>query len=1312
MTFSAAAVSPATQAVAERPDKQAQLRAISLEYDSAELALATLDWHQSRRLGTGSYGAVYRGELRDGSEVAVKAIDLGTLAGKPECLKDGGFEEEVQMLSKFRHPNLVTLMGWGQRGLSRYLVYEYLAGGDVFQRLRKSRMSIGSKAPGAGKPFHWYERLSVCLDAATGLSHMHNSSPKAFHRDIKSANVLLDRHGTAKMADFGLSCTSGSALHVTAKTVCGTPGYTCPIYQRTGRCTEGSEVHAFGMLVLEMITGLSPSTRDAQRPGGLRFPVADAVRPTQPGAVERCVQSLDILAAWPTALTKELAGLALRCVCAHSEQLRPRFVEAVRTLRGLVERDRDSWSVADEPSESAELQEDWQAPADESIGATTAGASAVDATFAAEGLPVCEVAPAGVGGAGAGSPLAPGPPAGAGAHTGAGPAPPVATSTPEAACSGGIVGAEAGASPLPERELLRTTPRTARTTPRAASPSPPAAALGAEAPAKAAVVEDHDALQKEKESEVPFCLEVVMATGIAAGSLPLKYQRMPLAPAVPTIEDGESRLSVTVGRQHQPRFFELVLPSQSQRILISRTAFKISWSPGKNAAWLLPCGTNTLSVDARVVRKGTAVPLRFGAELRFSYERRLLLHLRFAAAAGPGPGAAAPLVDGLCLCMAIADAGSQPAEVALAAPEGHEAVNAPTDSSELADEDAVREPQALLRRSPERTSKGRAAPAKGERASSCLPELDPRRRLDFGAAAAPSGAARAASPQRVAPPVALVISEEAREAAPSAWRLVCVHSECLRTSELAALSHDLRGFDIPLGVTVGGWGHQSPNFEAWLPDPILRYSISRAHFRLEVIDGALSITNSSFSTLCVDKQPLSTGEMRALSAGQTVSFARQEGAGAVHFLQLRVQGPCLFPDSAKEAPPPPPRVAPSSQVDADGVAPYQLEVLAAAGLALESLSPELRRLPLVPAAGVSSGAEGKAVSVPIGRQHQPRLFAAWLPAQGQRILVSRTACEVSWTPGSNDGAWLVTRGTNPISVEGRVARPGVATPLWSGAELRFTFERKVILHLRFYTVTATTRPAPLHASSGASAGAGSQPVPPASASASAPVASRGAESGSSTGVLSSAGAVESDAVSAVTDQSRPPGCHRERVAQPDGLVFATLGGVTAGGGARGSVEKDGAASATGLPASLLSEATSSNGAAGAYGGRRAALWHLACVRSEELSTDALSALPPELRGFDVADGMMLGGWGHQTRHFEAWLPDPILRYSISRTHLRLEASDGALTITNLSLDILRVDGESLTRGEPRSLMEGQVLSFTRPEATGAVCFLELQLQRA
>merc|ERR1719471_1601 len=166
--------------------------------------------------------------------------------------------------------------------MQRHLVYELLSGGDAFQRLQKSRKQ-------GREPFHWHERLSVCLDAATGLSHMHNSKPKAFHRDIKSANILLDRHGTAKMADFGLSCTSSGRQgdnHVQVKTICGTPGYACPIYSRTGKVTEGSEVYSFGMVMLELLTGLAPAAADPHIRGNILYHIRDNINPNQPGALD------------------------------------------------------------------------------------------------------------------------------------------------------------------------------------------------------------------------------------------------------------------------------------------------------------------------------------------------------------------------------------------------------------------------------------------------------------------------------------------------------------------------------------------------------------------------------------------------------------------------------------------------------------------------------------------------------------------------------------------------------------------------------------------------------------------------------------------------------------------------------------------------------------------------------------------------------------------------------------------------------------------------------------------------------------------
>lgn len=314
-------------------EKRKEFRAISLEYSHTDLSKATMCWHKSRCVGTGRYGAVYRGIMRDGSEAAIKVMDFEALIEKGERPTRAGFEEEVQMLSKFRHPNLVTLLGWGQHGLCAYLVYELLEGGDVWQRLHKSR-----KQGAAGRPFMWHERLKVCLDAAMGLTHLHTSKPKAFHRDIKSANILLDRYGVAKMADFGLSCivADAEAQSVCEKTAVGTPGYRCPIYSRTGRFRECSEVYAFGMVVLELLTGLNPSAHDPNRKGGLIYPVATVLDPQRPGGLERCTQNLDALANWPMDVACDVARLGLCCVDMADETRRPQFVDIVWTLRRIA----------------------------------------------------------------------------------------------------------------------------------------------------------------------------------------------------------------------------------------------------------------------------------------------------------------------------------------------------------------------------------------------------------------------------------------------------------------------------------------------------------------------------------------------------------------------------------------------------------------------------------------------------------------------------------------------------------------------------------------------------------------------------------------------------------------------------------------------------------------------------------------------------------------------------------------------------------------------------------------------------------------
>eukprot|EP00914_Ancora_sagittata_P016590 GHVO01032981.1.p1 GENE.GHVO01032981.1~~GHVO01032981.1.p1 ORF type:complete len:134 (-),score=29.19 GHVO01032981.1:103-504(-) len=106
----------------------------------------------------------------------------------------------------------------------------------------------------------WTNRLSVLIEAAQGLAHLHGGNPLVFHRDIKSANILLDKFGTGKLADFGLSClaTTDTSSRLVRRAE-GTPGYADPRYIETLEVTEATEIYAFGMIVLEILTGRPPA---------------------------------------------------------------------------------------------------------------------------------------------------------------------------------------------------------------------------------------------------------------------------------------------------------------------------------------------------------------------------------------------------------------------------------------------------------------------------------------------------------------------------------------------------------------------------------------------------------------------------------------------------------------------------------------------------------------------------------------------------------------------------------------------------------------------------------------------------------------------------------------------------------------------------------------------------------------------------------------------------------------------------------------------------------------------------------------------
>lgn len=212
-------------------------------FDFTTLVAATKDFSVENKLGIGGFGPVYKGKLEDGQEIAVKRLSSHSGQGAVE------FKNEILLISKLQHRNLVKLLGYCIEGNEMLLIYEYLKNNSLDALLFGKKNEVH---------LDWDKRFSIIEGIARGLLYLHRDSClRIIHRDLKASNILLDDNLNPKISDFGLA----RAFQITqelanTRRVVGTFGYMSPEYALGGIFSEKSDVFSFGVLLLEIISGM------------------------------------------------------------------------------------------------------------------------------------------------------------------------------------------------------------------------------------------------------------------------------------------------------------------------------------------------------------------------------------------------------------------------------------------------------------------------------------------------------------------------------------------------------------------------------------------------------------------------------------------------------------------------------------------------------------------------------------------------------------------------------------------------------------------------------------------------------------------------------------------------------------------------------------------------------------------------------------------------------------------------------------------------------------------------------------------------
>ncbi|KAL7185840.1 hypothetical protein ACSBR2_027742 [Camellia fascicularis] len=298
----------------------------SVEFSYEELAKATNDFSIANKIGQGGFGSVYYAELR-GEKAAIKKMDM-------QASRE--FLAELKVLTHVHHLNLVRLIGYCVEG-SLFLVYEYIENGNISEHLRGT----------ARDPLPWPTRVQIALDSARGLEYIHEHTvPVYIHRDIKSANILIDKNFRGKVADFGLTKLTEVGSTSLPTRLVGTFGYMPPEYAQYGDVSPKVDVYAFGVVLYELISAKEAIVKASASLAESKGLVAlfDEVL-SQPDPKEDLRKLVDprLGDSYPLDSVHKMAQLAKACT-QENPQLRPSMRSIVVALMTLSSTTED-WDV-------------------------------------------------------------------------------------------------------------------------------------------------------------------------------------------------------------------------------------------------------------------------------------------------------------------------------------------------------------------------------------------------------------------------------------------------------------------------------------------------------------------------------------------------------------------------------------------------------------------------------------------------------------------------------------------------------------------------------------------------------------------------------------------------------------------------------------------------------------------------------------------------------------------------------------------------------------------------------------------------------